>query len=282
MRKYQFLLFFCILFFWQNGLQAQFLLEGKVVDENGEGVILARIEAYKNENFLIKADTDFDGNFQLNLPDSLVILKFIYTGYKTNIVELDGKSHIIEVVLDEHEILEEVVITRCDFSRIIIEQSDTTRKEVITKEGIKKLPTRNIKELTKTAANFAHDAGDEISVRSGRSPSPAYYINGKLVSGATVLIPASEIGTILPRNHMAETEEFSIPAALKSELLEISVEDGFEFLKLENTSGEILRTYPLGKKKSVVLDLSVYPAGTYFLVATGNQKKMKRKLILEK
>lgn len=169
MKKYiPLLLLFYGLLPWQNELKAQFLLEGEVIDETGEGVILANIAVYKNGNLLTGTQTDFDGFFQLNLPDSLVILEISYTGYKSKKMKLDGKRHTIEVILDEKEMPKNVIIS-CQHIRLI-DRYDSTQGQTITAKDIKNLPTRNIHDLAKTSQEPASkDGGNKISMHSGRA-----------------------------------------------------------------------------------------------------------------
>ena len=76
----------------------------------------------------------------------------------------------------------------------IKKQSVTPRTSIVTSQQIRNLPTKDINALAASVAGLsAADAGDAISVRSCRSNSTDYYIDGIRVSGSSSGIPDSEI-----------------------------------------------------------------------------------------
>ena len=61
---------------------AQFSVNGSVKDESGEALIGVSILV---KGTTIGTATDFDGNFQLEIPSETAELEFSYTGFKSEV-----------------------------------------------------------------------------------------------------------------------------------------------------------------------------------------------------
>ncbi|OAV46075.1 mucoidy inhibitor MuiA family protein [Lewinella sp. 4G2] len=81
-------------------------VSGTVTDENGEPLIGASILVTGSA---IGTVTDFDGRYQLNLPEDATTLSVSYTGYASTVKSISG--NLVNVRLEEDQMmLEEVVV----------------------------------------------------------------------------------------------------------------------------------------------------------------------------
>jgi TonB-linked SusC/RagA family outer membrane protein len=82
-------------------------VKGTVTDSNGEGLIGASVVVKGNTSK--GAITDFDGNFQLDVPSEQTVLVFSYVGMVTKEIKV-AKQRNFNVTLAENTKLEEVVV----------------------------------------------------------------------------------------------------------------------------------------------------------------------------
>ena len=101
-RFYVFLVCLCLL---PAGLLAQMRVTGTVVDENGEGAIGANVVV---EGTTVGTVTDFDGQFELNVPEGKKMLVISYLGYKT--VTVAAKPTMKVKLESESQQIQEVVV----------------------------------------------------------------------------------------------------------------------------------------------------------------------------
>ena len=95
-----------------NGVQTVMqtgTVKGQVVDATGEPVIGVTVQVKGTTNGTI---TDFDGNFTLNNVPEKGILVISYIGYKTQEVNISGKTNVKVVLKEDTEVLDEVVEVR--------------------------------------------------------------------------------------------------------------------------------------------------------------------------
>lgn len=83
-------------------------VKGVVKDPHGEAIIGASVSEVGVTNGTI---TDIDGQFTLNLKSSSKKLSISYIGYNTQVVNMDGKSEIVVVLVENTKVLDEVVVT---------------------------------------------------------------------------------------------------------------------------------------------------------------------------
>ena len=88
------------------GLLAQITVKGTVLDETGEGAIGANVLI---EGTTTGTVTDFDGHFELSVPEGKKNLVISYLGYKT--VTVNAKPNMKVTLRTEALGLEEVVVT---------------------------------------------------------------------------------------------------------------------------------------------------------------------------
>lgn len=103
------LLLFFLFVLWITPAYSQMIISGQVTAaDSGEPLIGASILV---KGTALATVTDFDGKYQLHLPDGSTTLVFAYTGYTTLEVAIKGR-HEIDVQLSPKEIeLEELVVT---------------------------------------------------------------------------------------------------------------------------------------------------------------------------
>ena len=88
------------------GLMAQTRITGTVLDENGEGAIGANVVV---EGTTIGTVTDFDGQFELNVPEGKKNVVISYLGYRT--VTVPAKPNMKVTLETESQQIQEVVVT---------------------------------------------------------------------------------------------------------------------------------------------------------------------------
>ncbi len=93
--------------------QAQRVIRGTITDTAGDPVIGASVLAVGTT---VGTVSDFNGTYQLTIPDGTVSLQYAYTGYETQIIPL-GASNILDVTLMEGVLLETAVVTALGISR---------------------------------------------------------------------------------------------------------------------------------------------------------------------
>ncbi len=175
-------------------LSAQTILSGKVTDEeNGEALIAATLELFKNDVFIEGTDTDFDGNYSfVGLEPGTYDLQTSYLGYSTTrevgVIVKAGQTNQLNVALSQGVLMNEVVIK--EYKAPLIEIDNTTSGATVTAEKIKSLPAKSIEGIAATSAGLGANENGDINVRGSRDNATDYYIDGIRVIG---LIPQTEI-----------------------------------------------------------------------------------------
>lgn len=87
-------------------MQDSYVIKGKVSDASGQALIGVTVRVADSNNATV---TDLDGNFQLTvLPGD--ILEFSILGYKTQMVQANGRSSLEVIMEDDFETLDELVV----------------------------------------------------------------------------------------------------------------------------------------------------------------------------
>src|SRR5690606_38759817 len=92
---------------------SQKTITGNVSDEQGESLIGANILV---QGTSIGTVTDFDGNYEVEVPEGAQTLIFSYTGFESREVAIDNRT-TIDVVLVAGQLLDEVVVTALGIQR---------------------------------------------------------------------------------------------------------------------------------------------------------------------
>jgi hypothetical protein len=89
-------------------------IKGKVIDETGEGIIGASVYALTNE---LATFTDFDGNFELHVPNEEVSIKTSFIGYEPDLRTVDINENEFIIELKENSVaLESVMIVEAQYA----------------------------------------------------------------------------------------------------------------------------------------------------------------------
>src|SRR5690606_15957051 len=86
----------------------QFTVSGTVVDENGSPLPGANVV---EQGTLNGTQSDFDGNFTLDVSNANAVLEISYIGFDTQQLSLSGRSTLSVVLLENAQNLAEVVVT---------------------------------------------------------------------------------------------------------------------------------------------------------------------------
>lgn len=92
------LLLFLMMFFVSAANAQNRTITGKVTDKNGAAVIGASVTVVGNR---AGAVTDIDGNYSISVPETSVVLKFSYVGYRTKQFNQPQGKNVLNVVLEE-------------------------------------------------------------------------------------------------------------------------------------------------------------------------------------
>ncbi len=88
-------------------LLAERTITGRVLDESKEPLIGANVIVFETDSGIV---TDFDGYFELIVPDGKVILQVTYTGFENKKVEVKKNVSSLEIIMKSNEILLESVV----------------------------------------------------------------------------------------------------------------------------------------------------------------------------
>lgn len=87
--------------------QATRTIKGKVMEENGDPLIGVSVSVDKTTTAVM---TDLEGNYQIKLPSGNTKLKFVYVGYKEQVVDVGSKTIQNIVLQEDNKVLDEVVV----------------------------------------------------------------------------------------------------------------------------------------------------------------------------
>ncbi|HRI60216.1 MAG TPA: carboxypeptidase regulatory-like domain-containing protein [Saprospiraceae bacterium] len=166
---------------------AQTVLQGKVTDDKGEGLIGATVKVLKGADIVRGTITDYDGNFRVSpLDPGTYDVEISYTGFKTQRVTdvkvISNQITFLDQVMATGIILDEAVITA--FKVPLIEQDKTQGGQTLTSDQIKNLPTRSVNAIVATTAGVTSVDGGDVNIKGSRSNATNYYIDGIRVSGS--------------------------------------------------------------------------------------------------
>ncbi len=112
-------------------------VEGKVVDERGEGLVGAGVVIQGTTNGTI---TDLDGSFVLPSVRSGAMLEISCIGYATQTVQVNGQNITVQMAVDSRLIDESVVVAYGQQSKVTI----TGAVSAVGGEGLLKAPVANV------------------------------------------------------------------------------------------------------------------------------------------
>ncbi len=149
------------------GALAQSTVKGTVNDEAGEPVIGASVKVVGTNAGTV---TDLNGNFSVTAPSNGQ-LEFSYVGYKTQKVQIGGKSNISVVLVEDAQSLDDVVVIGYGVQKKKLVTGATVQ---VKGEEIAKLNTTNALEAMQSST-----PGVQIT-QSSTQPGKGYkvYIRG--------------------------------------------------------------------------------------------------------
>ncbi|RAJ22074.1 TonB-linked SusC/RagA family outer membrane protein [Gelidibacter algens] len=167
-----------------NQNQQQRTIKGKVLDEAGVPLLGATVQL-KGTNKGVT--TDFDGNYELSVPENATTLVISYLGFVTQEVSIDGQSTINVTMVADNMALEEIVVIGYGTERKSLISDAVT---AISSKQIEDLPVSSVDGILQGQASGVQvmqnsgTPGGEMSVRirgltsiSGSS-QPLYIIDG--------------------------------------------------------------------------------------------------------
>lgn len=119
-------------------------LKGRVTDDANEGLFGVNI-IVSSENVKTGTSTDFDGKYEIVLPDGTYNIKYNYIGYENQFftITIAGKDVVKDVVLGQDaEIIDEIVVVAGKYEQKL--QDITVSMEVLKPQMIENKNTFNI------------------------------------------------------------------------------------------------------------------------------------------
>ncbi len=170
-------------------------IQGKVTDENGEGMPGVTIQVQGTTDGTI---TDFDGNFTI-MAEEDAILVFSFVGYLSKELPVNSRTQIAISLEPDVQALEEVVVVGYGTQK----KSNLTGSVVsVTGDALKKVPVSTVAEsltgrlagVQITTTEGSPDAEVKIRVRGGasltQSSNPLFIVDGFPVSTISDLSPS--------------------------------------------------------------------------------------------
>lgn len=145
---------------------AQCRLNGTVKDEQAQ--TLVGVNIYVEGNTLLGSSTDFDGNFNLDLPIGCHILHFQYIGYKNYsekvCLQVNQQKQLTITLDEDSELLSTVVVSAGKYEQNIEEV--TISMDVIKPSFIENKAANSIDKTLKQAPSI-HIVDGQANIRSG-------------------------------------------------------------------------------------------------------------------
>ena len=150
------LLMLCLSVCTIGALMAQRTITGVITSGDGEALIGANVIV---KGTTIGTVTDFDGRYELEVPDNTTTLVVSYTGFDSREIEL-GASNILDLTMSEGIYLEEAVVTALGIERNARDVSYAN--QTVESEDLLSSPNKNTLEALRGKV-----AGVKISQGSG-------------------------------------------------------------------------------------------------------------------
>jgi TonB-linked SusC/RagA family outer membrane protein len=185
---------------WLPLLLAAFSLQAQQVKVTGTVTSKEDSETLIGVNILIKGSasgtiTDFDGNYELNVPSADVTLVFSYTGFETVEINLAGRTRLDVVMSLSRQLLDEIVVVGYGTQR----KSDLTGSiSSVKAEELQRIPSANLEQALQgrvsgvqvTPVSGEPGAGAIIRIRGTgtlNDASPLYVVDGMLLDDISFL-----------------------------------------------------------------------------------------------
>lgn len=213
------LLLMLLLFVTTANAQQSVNVTGKVVDSNGETIIGATVKVKGNSS--IGTVTDFDGNFNLNVPSHNSVLVISYIGMNTQEVKVGNKKGLRVVLTDDNKLLEEVVVVGYGQQKkvsVVGAITQTDEKVLQKHEGISSLGqalTGNLPGLiTSTSTGMPGEEEPKIIIRaqtSWNNSDPLVLVDG--IERPMSSVDMSSVATISVLKDASATAVYGVKGA---------------------------------------------------------------------
>lgn len=137
-------------------MNAQVTLRGSVNDLNGPLVGVNIVV----EDTTVGTTSDFDGNFQLDVPSLSQTLVFSYVGYQTIRIEVTSETHLTVEMIPDAQYLDEIIVVGYGTQ---LKSNLVSSVVSVDVEEANQVPTTNISELLRGRA-----AGVQVNLGSAR------------------------------------------------------------------------------------------------------------------
>lgn len=175
-------------------------IKGKVLDENGEGLIGASVQVIDANGKTTgqSSSADLDGNYEIsNLMQGKYDLKCAYIGYETQLIKgvvvSAEKPTILNFPMKVQAVnpAADVVVTCVKYCKPLIDRGDTKIETTISARDIKNTGGLNVANIASQSYGVTQtDAGSHsLVINGGRPDEVQYIVNGHRVIG-NVNIPA--------------------------------------------------------------------------------------------
>ena len=182
----------CVMLISISGLLAQRTISGTIVDVNGEPLIGANVIADGTTTGTI---SDFDGNFELKVPEGVKAIVISYTGYNSQIVSIEGQE-TFNISLEEGEVLEEIVVTAGGLernkARLGYAIQNVNSDEVTNAKEVNLVDALNSKVAGVTVVSSSGSPGASSNIRIRGSSSingsndPLFVVDGVPIDNSSV------------------------------------------------------------------------------------------------
>lgn len=198
MKRYLLLTIFLAAFASFAAAQQSGEIQGRVIDDNGEGIPFANVAIYQNEILVNGSPTDFDGFFSvkpLNPGTYTVKASYLENSYSLTDVKVSvGKTTFLNnIMISTAQVLGEVVV------KYLAPPVDIGKPETgdnISREEIEKMPKNNVVGIIGNSAGaYQADDNNLVSINGSRGSGTKYMIDGVDLTGI-VEIPTDAIDQI--------------------------------------------------------------------------------------
>ena len=161
-------------------------IQGKVVDDNGDGIPFANVAVYQGGVLKTGTATDFDGKYSVAaLSPGTYDVEASYQGNKAKVTEVRVSQGVVFMKPIKVTSSIQLGVVEIKYEAPLVDQGNTTSGGVVTKEDIKNIPTRNVQSLAATKAGvYQSDEGAGLNVKGSRGDAVEYIIDGVRVSGS--------------------------------------------------------------------------------------------------
>ena len=164
-------------------------IQGKVIDEKGDGIPFANVAVYKDGVLETCAHTDFDGMYSVSgLVAGTYEVEASYQGNKYRVTGITVSSGVVfmdDITLKEGVLLEDIVIV---YEAPLVDKGNTSTGGVVTKEDIQRIATRNVTSIAATKEGvYQSDEGGGLNIKGSRGDATEFIVDGVRVSGSLKL-----------------------------------------------------------------------------------------------